>query len=167
MLRLVARIGRPHGLRGEVTVALHTDAPEQRLQPNAEFDTRPQRDQPLIVQAAREHSGTWLVAFVGVSDRDAAEQLRGLELFASAEIAAEPDAWYPEELIGLAVVTVDGRGLGEVVALHSGAQDLLAVQTPGKNLVLVPFVQQLVPDVDISGRRIVVAPPQGLFPDED
>ncbi len=173
MLRLVARIGRAHGLRGEVTVALHTDEPEQRFRPGTEFSLSLAQAEPgqrLSLRAAREHSGTWLLAFDEVADRTAAEKLKGQKLYLDlpAQPGSEPDAWYPEELVGLTAVSVDGVPLGEVAALLSGgAQDLLAIRRDDQSKVLVPFVLELVPIVDIPGGRVVLDPPGGMFSDAD
>ncbi|MGL5829557.1 MAG: ribosome maturation factor RimM, partial [Angustibacter sp.] len=86
MLRLVARIGRAHGLRGEVTVALHTDEPELRFCSGTEFlcavdGAEPSVESSLLLSSAREHSGTWLLGFEQISDRTAAEGLRGWRLY--------------------------------------------------------------------------------------
>jgi len=167
MDRVVARIGRAHGLRGEVTVEVRTDAPGLRFVDGARFTTDPPERGPLTLRSAHEHSGALLLAFDGVDDRSAAEGLRGTMLLVDAAASDEPDAWYDDELVGLRAERADGSVLGEVVGLQTGgAQDLLEVRPSGAArgaTVLVPFVTALVPVVDVPGGRVVLDPPGGLF----
>ncbi len=161
---VAARVGRPHGLRGEVTVQVHTDEPERRFVPGAEFATDPVGVGPLRVRSVRVHQGIYLLGFEGHPDRTAAEALRGTRLLVGDdEDAGDDEAWREEELLGLAVVLPDGTPLGTVTALHlRPAQDLLEVDT-GRGTVLVPFVEELVPEVDEENGRVVVDPPPGLL----
>jgi 16S rRNA processing protein RimM len=160
---VVARIGRPHGLRGEVTVQLHTDDPTGRLVVGAEFATDPPTRGPLVLRSVRVHQGVYLLGFEGHEDRDAAEALRGTQLLAAPETDDE-DTWYEEDLLGLAAVTVEGTVVGEVSALHPRpVQDLLEVRLTDGRTVLVPFVHEIVPEVDPDGRRVVLDPPPGLL----
>ncbi|HET8617278.1 MAG TPA: ribosome maturation factor RimM [Actinomycetales bacterium] len=167
MDRVVARIGRAHGLRGEVTVEVRTDVPEQRFVDGARFTTNPVSHGPLTLRSVRENNGVLLLGFEGVDDRTAAEELRGTMLLVDAEASDEPDAWYDEELVGLRAERADGTVLGEVSGLLTGgAQDLLEVRPtrgPRSTTVLVPFVTALVPVVDIAGGRVVLEPPGGMF----
>lgn len=159
---LVARIGRAHGLRGEVTVRVHTDSPDERFTPGAELVTDPAEAGPLVVRGVRVHQGRYLLAFEGVTDRRGAEALRGTRLL--AEELDEDEGWYEEELVGLTVVDTTGAVLGEVSALHTRhAQDLLEVRLSGGGSALVPFVTELVPEIDEEARRLVVDPPEGLL----
>lgn len=162
---VVARVGKPHGVRGEVTVEVRTDDPGRRLAVGAVLTTQPAHAGPLTVISQRKSGRLTLLAFDGVTDRNQAEQLRGTLLVSAAEPAEEPDAWHPHELAGFTVRHVDGTDLGEITDLVLGpAQDLLVVRCHGKD-VLVPFVKQLVPTIDSTGRVITVDPPGGLFPD--
>jgi 16S rRNA processing protein RimM len=164
----VGQIARPHGVRGEVTVAVRTDEPDVRFMPGATLATEPPERGPLTVVATRWHSGRLLIMFEGVRDRNAAEDLRGtLLVLDSAEIPApaEPDEFYDHQLIGLAVVSAAGHPVGEVTdVLHHG-QDLLVVRRgPGPaGEVLVPFVSAIVTDVDVPAGRLVIDPPPGLL----
>lgn len=165
MERVVARIGRAHGLRGEVSVEVRTDVPEQRFVEGAVFATDPASAGPLTLEGVRDHNGVLLLTFAGAEDRGAADALRGVLLLVDTEASDEPDAWYESELVGLPVQTPDGAPLGEVLRLDStGAQDLLVVRATDGDEVLVPFVTALVPVVDVPGRRVVVDAPGGLFP---
>jgi 16S rRNA processing protein RimM len=164
MQRVVARVGRAHGLRGEVSIEVRTDVPEERFVPGATFGTDPADAGPLTLEGARDHNGVLLLRFAAVPDRTAAEALRGVLLLVDVEASDEPDAWYEHELVGLRVEDPAGQLLGEVVRLDAGAaQDLLVVRSVAGADVLVPFVTALVPEVDVAGGRVVVAPPGGLF----
>lgn len=163
MAAVVARIGKPHGLRGEVTVRSHTDAPRERFVPGVEFGTDPDRGR-LTLRSAREHNGTWLLSFDQAPDRSAAENLRGTELLVDQEPQSEEDAWYEDELVGLSVIDTQGRTVGEVVALHTRpVQDLLEVRLLDGRRPLVPFVEAIVPEVDVVAGRIVLDAPDGLL----
>ena len=166
---VVARIGRPHGIRGEVTLEVRTDDPERRLAPGSVLRTDPAGAGPLTVQSVRDHQGVLLVGFAERHDRTGAESLRDVLLLVDADEVAgevEEDAWYPHQLAGLAAVDTTGAPLGTVRDLLTGtAQDLLVVRpAAGGEDVLVPFVRALVPEVDVAGGRVVLDPPGGLFP---
>jgi 16S rRNA processing protein RimM len=175
---VVGRVGKPHGIRGEVTLDVRTDEPERRFAPGttlraeapAGADRRPAT---LTVARARWHQSTLLVAFEEIEDRNAAEAVRGTVLHATLgrdETPEDPDEYYDHQLVGLAVVDLDGTALGEVKAVvHGSAQDLLTVRTADGRDALVPFVSALVPEVDLAAGRLVVADRPGLvspFPDE-
>jgi len=167
MQLVVGRIGRAHGIRGEVSVDVRTDDPERRFTPGSVLVTDPAGRGPLTVAAGRVHSGRLLVSFEGVPDRTAAEALRGTLLLAEVdddEVAADPDEFYDHQLVGLAVETVDGLQVGEVAEmLHLPGQDVFGVRRSDGTEVLVPFVAEIVPDVDLAAGRVVVDPPEGLL----
>ena len=133
MQLVVGRIGRAHGIRGEVTVEVRTDEPEMRFAPGAVLATDPASAGPLTIETGRLHTGILLLRFEGVDDRDGAEALRGtLLVIDSADIppSEDPDEFHDHQLIGLAVVTPDGERVGEISdVLHHG-QDLLVVRRP-------------------------------------
>ncbi|GIH72686.1 ribosome maturation factor RimM [Sphaerimonospora thailandensis] len=166
MQLVVGRIGRPHGVRGEVTVEVRTDDPDVRFSPGTALATDPAAAGPLTVEGARWHKGILLLALAGVNDRDAAEELRGtLLVIDAADVprSADPDEFHDHELIGLAVVTTAGERIGEVAdVLHHG-QDLLVVRRPDQGEAYVPFVKALVPEVDLDRGVLVVDAPPGLF----
>ncbi|MDQ0258147.1 ribosome maturation factor RimM [Sinomonas atrocyanea] len=159
----VARIGKPHGIRGEVTVQVLTDAPEDRFVPGTAFIVEPASSGPLTLEGARWNKDILLLAFAEVPDRTRAEQLRGVKLYLESEDLEDDDeGWYEHELVGLAV-RVDGRDVGTVAALQTmPVQDLLVLDTPAGE-VLVPFVEEIVPEVDVEGGFIVLVPPPGLL----
>jgi 16S rRNA processing protein RimM len=176
---VVGRIGKPHGLRGEVTVDVRTDEPERRFAPGSTLRAEPPPGsasslRTLTVVGARRHQSALLVAFEELPDRTAAEGARGIVLHASIpadESPEDPDEYYDHQLVGLAAHDVDGTPLGTVAGLvHGGAQDLLRVDTPDGREALVPFVKALVPEVDLAGGRVVIADRPGLvtpLPDGD
>jgi 16S rRNA processing protein RimM len=164
---VVGRIGRAHGIRGDVAVDVRTDDPERRFAPGATLDTEPPERGPLTVESARWHSGRLLVRFDGCADRSAAESLRGIVLVADSSTSPPPEApdeWWDHDLVGLAAVATDGATIGEVVeVLHPPGADLLVVRRPDGTEAFVPFVSEIVPEVDVAGGRLVVAPPEGLL----
>lgn len=163
----VATIGAAFGLRGEVMLTLRTDSPEERIFPGAQFRTHPAATGPLTVEKVRVHKGRLAVKFEEVADRTAAESVRGIDLVIdTGEVEPEDDAWYQSDLVGLKAFDTHDRALGEVTGLTVGAaQDLLHVSYEGRE-ILVPFVYEIVPEVDIDRGRVVIDPPGGLFDGE-
>jgi 16S rRNA processing protein RimM len=163
----VGRIGKPQGIRGEVTVEVRTDSPEVRFAIGATLLTDPAERGPLVVESARDQNGRLVVAFEGVPDRNAAEQLRNTMLLVDAADVPpsdDPDEFHDTELMGLAADLADGTHLGEVAdVLHLPHGDVLVVRRPEGPEVLVPFVKAIVPDVDVAAGRLVVDPPDGLL----
>lgn len=145
-------------------VQVRTDSPEQRFVPGAQFGAGPRGT--LTVAAVRPHAGAMLVRFDGVSDRVAAEGLRGTLLTVDvAELPAleDPEEYYDHELEGLAAVGPDGAVLGTIrEVVHAPASDLLVLET-AEGETLVPFVRAIVPEVDLAGGRVVLDPPAGLL----
>ncbi|MBA2953457.1 ribosome maturation factor RimM [Nocardioides sp. MAH-18] len=176
---LVGRIGKPHGIRGDVTIDVRTDEPDRRFAPGSVFAVEPPKGsastlRSLTVASAKWHQSVLLVRFEEVPDRTAAEAARGILLHATIaadESPEDPDEYYDHQLIGLAAYDVSGAALGEVTGLvHGGAQDLLTVRTPDGRDTLVPFVKELVPEVDVAGGRVVIADRPGLvtpLPEDD
>jgi 16S rRNA processing protein RimM len=164
---VVARIGRAHGIKGQVSVEVRTDEPELRLAPGAVLATEPASAGPLTVADGRVHSGRLLLRFKGIDDRTGAEALRGTLLIADidpTQSPEDPEEFYDHQLIGLDVVLADGTPVGELAAvLHLPAQDLLSVKRPDGSEALVPFVHEIVPEIDLDARRVVLTPPPGLL----
>jgi len=181
---IVGRIGRPHGIRGDVVVGVRTDEPDLRfavgatLGAGSDSDGEPDAGRPeLKVAGRRWHSGQLLVSFEGVTDRDAAIELGGTWLSVdSADLppTGDPDEFRDHELIGLSVRTVAGDPVGVVTdVLHYG-QDLLVVRPSGSAATagaagrsaderLVPFVAAIVHEVDVASGFLVIDPPAGLL----
>jgi 16S rRNA processing protein RimM len=163
---VVARIGRPHGVRGDVTVEPRTDEPNRRLATGAVLVTDSTSHPTLTVDTSRWHSGRLLLHFQEVSSRSEVEALRGTLLSVDVdphERPADPDEFYDHQLVGLSVVLPDGSAVGVVSEVGHGAQDLLIVARPEGGTVMVPFVTAIVPEVDLDARRVVIDPPVGLL----
>ncbi|MEU9194722.1 ribosome maturation factor RimM [Streptomyces hundungensis] len=169
MQLVVARIGRAHGIKGEVTVEVRTDEPELRLGPGAVLTTDPASVGPLTIETGRVHSGRLLLRFEGVRDRTAAEALRNTLLIADVDPAAlpdEPDEYYDHQLMDLDVVLADGTEVGRITEItHLPSQDLFIVERPDGTEVMIPFVEQIVTEIDLEAQRAVIDPPPGLIDD--
>ena len=175
---VVGRVGRPHGIRGEVVIGVRTDEPDLRFAVGASLDARSTSDdtgpqngaggERLTVASVRWHSGQLLVAFAGITDRTAAAELTGSWLSVdSSQLpdTGDPDEFRDYELIGLSVRTCAGDPVGVVTdVLHYG-QDLLVVrrQDEPDGEALVPFVKAIVPEVDLRAGIVVIDPPPGLL----
>ena len=168
---VVGRIGRPHGVRGEVTVEVRTDDPDLRFVPGAVLRTDPPERGPITIAGVHWHSGTLLLRLEGVDSREAAEAVRNTELLVDVADLPEiedPESFYDHQLVGLTARLRDDSVLGEVTAVRHEAQDLLVVRrrVGAEGLaadVLIPFVSAIVPTVDLAGGFVVVDPPEGLL----
>ncbi|MFF7156519.1 ribosome maturation factor RimM [Streptomyces sp. NPDC008139] len=171
MQLVVGRIGRAHGIKGEVSVEVRTDEPELRLAPGAVLATDPAATGPLTIATGRVHSGRLMLRFEGVADRTAAEALRNTLLIAEVDpeqTPEDPEEFYDHQLIDLDVVTVDGREVGRIAEIsHLPYQDLLIVRRPDGTEVLIPFVGEIVPEIDLEEQRAVIDPPPGLLDEAD
>jgi len=168
---VVGRLGRAHGITGEVSVEPLTDEPDRRFAVGAVLEVstdRPDDRVPsrLTVAATRWHQGRLLVRFAELGDRTAAETARGRRLTVPvdpAETPEDPDEFYDHQLVGLAVEDLAGEPVGTVSGIvHGAAQDLLCIDVAGRE-VLFPFVAALVPTVDVPAGRIVVDDRPGLL----
>lgn len=159
----IGRIGRAHGVRGDVAVDVRTDEPERRFARGAVViaDGR-----ALTITTSRWHSGRLLVSFAEIPDRTAAEQLRGGMLEADvdpADVPDEEDAYYDRQLVGLEARKTDGELIGAVTSVvHHGEQDTLIIRADGRE-IMVPFVAAIVPTVDLDAGQVVIADLPGLL----
>ena len=174
---IVGRVGRPHGVRGDLVIGVRTDEPDLRFAVGAVLDLHEEPDpgepgdqHTLTVARARWHSGQLLVAFEGITDRTAAGELTGSWLSVdSGQLprTGDPDEFRDHELIGLSVRTSAGEAVGVVTdVLHHG-QDLLVVRRAPGQEHLVPFVKAIVPEVDVAAGVLVIDPPPGLLDHEN
>ena len=163
MRLLVGRIGRAHGIHGEATIEVRTDNPEDRFAIGARVQTDTHGD--LIITSHRVHNGILLLGFENIADRNAIEKLRDTLLYCDVDIDAESeyeDDYHVLQLIGCAAVLESGKEFGTVSdVINLPGQDLLAINTPNGE-VLIPFVHQLVPVVDIKNKKLTVIPPQEM-----
>ncbi|MBM2617605.1 ribosome maturation factor RimM [Actinoplanes sp. LDG1-06] len=185
MLLVVGQIGKPHGIRGEVSVVVRTDEPEERFVPGSVFVTEVPRDRrvstgpaaasgvrfdvpkQLTLEQIRWHQGRGIAQFENIYDRNLAEELRGVFLQVdSADLAPpdDPDEFHDHQLVGLRVESTDGVDHGEVLRIeHAPASDLIVLKKAGGGTALIPFVTAIVPTVDLAGGRVIVDLPEGLL----
>ena len=168
MLLVVGRIGRAHGVHGEATVEVRTDFPDERFYEGAKLTTDPAHAGPLTIEAARGHNGVLLLKFKEAKDRTAIEKLRNVLLLADvdtddSELMEFEDEFHVQQLIGARVETLDGELVGYLTdVINLPGQDLLAVE--GKSgEILIPFVVEIVPEVDVEAKLIRINPPEGLL----
>lgn len=166
---VVGVIGRAHGLRGEVVVEVRTDEPELRFATGSVVGSQELSGARLTVAASRPFAaGRLLVSFVEVTDRTAAEALRGRVLTVLVDPAQRPahhDEYYDHQLRGLRVVDQTGAERGIVSdVVHLPSQDLLEIHTEAGHR-LVPFVSSLVPQVDLAAGVVTVVELPGLLAD--
>jgi 16S rRNA processing protein RimM len=172
----VARLVKAHGLKGGLKLEVYTDDPELRFIPGNEFTLQVPQDSPwfgkkITLSSVREVNSSPVAFFEGVEDRTAAESLVKAILWVEHDPSTRPtesDAWFDHELVGLSVVR-EGATVGTVARVeHFPAQDLLVIAT-GDSEVLLPFVKDFVPEVNIEAGVVEITPPGGLFesvPDE-
>jgi len=162
---VVGRVGRAHGIRGELAVDIRTDEPERRFAPGSSVVCG---GRTLTVTHARPHGGKLVVRFAEITDRTAAETLHGQVVEAEVDehdLPDEDEAYYDRQIVGLQVRAgaSDGPVVGTVRRVdHLPSQDLLVVAT-GTTEVLVPFVEALVPEVDLAAGHLVVVDRPGLL----
>jgi 16S rRNA processing protein RimM len=163
--RIVAGyIRRAHGIRGEVIVRSLSDDPD-RFSVGKVLQTDETPPRSLEIARSRTHADGVLLQFASVTDRSAAEALRGVSLTIDATERRQltDDEFWPDQLVGADVVGPAAEVLGTVTDVVLGdAQDRLVVRTAGGSTVDVPFVSAIVGDV--RDGVIEVDPPEGLFP---
>jgi len=156
----VGRIGKAHGILGEATIEVRTDAAEDRFAIGIQLET--DNHGILTVVSARVHNGILLLGFDGITDRNQIELLRNELLYADVDINApgyDEDDYHVLQLIGCEAFLEDGSLFGTISdVLNLPGQDVLAIATTSGE-VMIPFVHQLVPTVDIAHRKLVVIPP--------
>lgn len=167
----VGRVVKPHGVRGELVVDVLTDSPDLRFAAGSVLDlqwrTGTSGARRITIAAARPHAGRLLVRAEEVDGRDAAEQVRGALLTVSRDVLEptdDPDEFHDLDLEGLRVLATTGEHIGVVrEVVHTPAGELLAVDTDERRGVLVPFVGEIVPEIDVAAGHLVVDPPEGLL----
>lgn len=163
---LVGRIARTHGNRGQVIVDPATDFPEERFKAGSVLHIRRgATTESMTVEHVRFHRGRPIIGLSGIDTMDAAETLAGTELRVGID-ALQPlpaGAYYHHDLIGCSVVTPHGGTIGRVKSIEGeGAGSRLVVENMDGD-VLIPMVEGICVAIDIAGRKIVVAPPEGLL----
>lgn len=174
----VCRIGKAQGLKGEVTVQIFTDEPYERFEPGNVLCTA-DGEREFVIENARTFKNRWILLFEESQNRNDAEALNGTELYVHAEDAQElaaENAWYIKDLIGLQARLCEENQLGltpkiigKVVDVLDGAQSLLKIRLDHPvdeehKTALVPFVEAIVPEVDVANGYLTINPPGGLIP---
>jgi 16S rRNA processing protein RimM len=166
----VGRLVKAHGLKGAIKLELYTDSPDQRFKPGQVLELQvPETSEwfgkTIKVSELRFYNQSPVLFLEGIENRSQAETLIKAILLIEIDLdklPEEPEAWYDHQLLGLEAL-VENTVVGKVIRVdHLPAQDLLAIETTNGE-VLVPFVKQIVPTVDISKGQIVLDPPAGLF----
>ena len=161
---------KAHGLKGAIKLELYTDSPNERFVPGATFSLQvPETSQwfgkTVTVKELRWYNAQPVLFLEGIEDRTAAETLIKAIMLVQQDLnetPTEPDAWYDQQLVGLKVFR-DDKQIGTVARVeHLPAQDLLVVEYNGSE-VMVPFVKQIVPEVDVAAGKVIITPPLGLF----
>lgn len=165
----VGRVGRAHGIKGDVGIELRTDEPGRRFTPGAKLRLG-SGGRTVEIGTVRWHKGRLVVSFVGYPDRTAVEQLTGEWLSVkvpTGERPSEPDEYFDRQLVGLGVLDHEGKRVGTIAeVLHMPAQDLLRVDVDGVDR-LIPFVSALVPRVDLTTGTVQLANVTGLLEDDE
>jgi 16S rRNA processing protein RimM len=164
----VGRIVKAHGIRGEVVVDVLSDVPGRfAAGADVRLDGR-----PVVITGSRPHQGRLLVQLEGVTDRTAAQRLRGKLFEAEAADVSDEETYYAHELVGMAVVDRDGDDLGTVSALielpETAGYDLLEVRRADGSTWLLPAVDDYVEvqHAPAGERLAVIDPPEGLIEGE-
>jgi 16S rRNA processing protein RimM len=167
---VVGRLGRPHGVHGEISVEVRTDEPELRFAKGSKLSLKESNNQ-LTVLSSRWHQEKMLVKFEEITDRDLANEIKGKTLTIKIDpnsIETKKDQYYEFQLAGLKVIDKNDKTLGQIKEVITNlAQDLLVVETVDKREVLVPFVKQIVTNVDLDKKQVIMDPPTGLFDEEN
>ena len=162
MQLVVGRIGRAHGVLGEATIEVQTDDPDIRFQIGNKLTL--DDGQQLTIRSSRWHNQILLLAFDGVTDRNQIEELRDQLISSDVDLdSLAPGEYHFQQLIGCEVFQQNGELIGavdEIVKLPG--QDLLSVNRAGAQ-VLIPMVKQIIIEIDVSAKKIVVNPPEGLL----
>jgi 16S rRNA processing protein RimM len=164
---VVGHVAKAHGIRGEVAVEVRSDNPE-RFVDGARLFTGGGRS--LTIERAHAHGARMLVKFDGVEDRGGAEALRGQELVVPESWLPELDdgEYWPFQLEGCAVVTESGRSLGSISeVIVNPANDLWVATDDAGGETLVPAIRDVIVEVDIAARRVLVRDVPGLTAPDD
>ena len=172
----IGRIVGPHGLNGEIRVYPDSDFPERFEQPGKRWLLKPGASKPepinLLKGRFQDGKGLYILKLAGINYRDQAESLRNTQLLVAADdrLPLEPGEFHVGDLVGLTVILqATGEPIGRVVDVYRAGNDLLEVAltstTAGDqtNTVLIPFVEAIVPVVDLTQKRVEITPPGGLI----
>lgn len=155
---------KSHGIKGELSVEATTDEPEIRFAVGEVLHGRQgKKEHTLTIKSVRVHKGRLLIFFEEIKDRTTADTYRGTQFFAPPLESDDDEGFYDHELEGLRVIH-DGEDIGEVTGItHGPTQSLLEVALSTGKEALIPFVEEIVPDVDLDEGTCTITPPEGLL----
>ncbi len=163
---LIGQIAAPFGVRGQIKVKSYTDRPDH-LSRNVRTVYLGDQHTPLTLTGVIEHKpGILVVTLREITSREAADALRGAEIYIRASEAAPlaEDEYFLHQLIGLRASTEDGQSIGQVrEVLETGAGQVLVISRPGHTDALVPMVRDFILTLDIANGRIIIRPIEGLL----
>lgn len=156
---MIGRVVKSHGIKGEVVVESTTDEPDIRFALGEVLHGKQsKKEHELTIDAVRVHQGRLLIKFEEIPDRTAADSLRGTQFFAAPLEDDDDEGFYDHELIGLKVMH-NGKEIGEITGVsHGPAQSLLEMGDK-----LIPFVEAIVPEIDVEEGTVTITPPEGLL----
>lgn len=161
---LIGKVVKSHGVKGEVAVEVLTDEADVRFAVGEVLHGRQTgKERDLTIKTVRPHQQRLLMSFEEVPDRTQADSLRGMKFYAPPlEREEDSDEFYDHELVGLKV-RMDGTAIGTVVGImDTPNRKILEVEYQGRE-VLVPFVMDIVPEVDLDEGYLTITPPDGLL----
>ena len=161
----IGKIAKPQGIRGEVIINVETDFPSRFFDQKV-FLVRLQHSEPieLIAENVRMHKDRIVLKFQGINDRNAAEELRDREIVIpiANRYTQDEDFYYHFELVGMIVISTEGKTLGTVSEVMTGTgQDVLVVKDKGRE-ILIPFHKDICIDVNREEKKIIASMPEGL-----
>lgn len=168
-LLLIGAIVGPFGVRGQLKLKAFTDRPDhiaRHVRTLILTDQRNQRSEVTLRRLAEHKPGLFIMELQGVTSREAAEELRGAEVYIRSAEAAPlaEDEYFIHDLLGLAVATVEGQAVGKVrEVLETGAGEVLVVARPGQADALIPMVRDFIAAIDIPAGTITISPIEGLL----
>ncbi len=167
-LLLIGEIVGPFGVKGQVKLKAFTDRPDHiaRKVRTVYLQLGPERTEHTLARLHEHKPGLLLLSLRGVTTRDAADELRGAEVYIRARDAAPlaEDEYYLHELVGLAALTTEGQPIGTVrEVLETGAGEVLVISRAGQPDALVPMARDFIARLDIPGGQVVITPIEGLL----
>lgn len=163
---LIGEVVKPHGLRGELCVEWHADSPELCDDlPRVWLEPPSGKAKAFAIAAWRMHHKRLLLTLQGIGDRTQAEAWRGARIFARTEDMPEPEEGevFLHQLIGLRVLTVDGRQIGLLESVMAEPQEIWTIRGEGGVEILFPAQPEFVEEIDLGAGSVTVAPPPGLL----
>lgn len=165
-LLLIGQIVAPFGVRGQLKLKGFTDRADHIARHVRTLYVGKAHTELTLRRLAEHKPGVFILEIQGVTTRDAADELRGSEVFIRASDAAPlaDDEYFIHDLVGLAVETAEGQMVGKVrEVLETGAGEVLVITRPEQPDALVPMVRDFIAAIDLPGGKVVISPIEGLL----